>query len=77
MKKYNHLKTIKNAVSLAALANIPIIGNSQIINTSEFNGVVGKTYDTSKESWPDRTNPAAGKPNVVWIVLDDVGFGAT
>jgi arylsulfatase len=39
--------------------------------------VVGKTYDTSKESWPDRTNPAAGKPNVVWIVLDDVGFGAT
>jgi arylsulfatase len=78
MKKYRrHFTTIKKAVGLAALANIPIVGNSQIVNTSEFKGVVGKTYETSEESWPDRTNPSTGKPNVVWILLDDVGFGAT
>ena len=52
-------------------------GNAQIVNTSVFNGTVNQRYEASREAWPDRTNPAAGKPNVVWIVLDDVGFGAT
>jgi arylsulfatase len=42
-----------------------------------FKGVIGKTTATSQEAWPDRTTPADGRPNVVWIVLDDVGFGAT
>jgi arylsulfatase len=77
MKTFNRSVALKRAVGLATLANIPILLNGQIINTSDFKGVVGKTYETSKESWPDRTNPSAGKPNVVWILLDDVGFGAS
>jgi arylsulfatase len=43
----------------------------------EFKGVIGKTYAESQEYWTDRQTPATGRPNVVWIVLDDVGFGAT
>jgi arylsulfatase len=77
MKTFNRSVALKRAVGLATLANIPILLNGQIINTSDFKGVVGKTYETSKESWPDRTNPSSGKPNVVWILLDDVGFGAS
>jgi arylsulfatase len=42
-----------------------------------YQGVVGKTLAESKEWWPDPVKPPAGAPNVVWIILDDVGFGAT
>ncbi len=40
-----------------------------------FEGVVGKTYQDSKEAWPKLPAPPAGAPNVVVILLDDVGFG--
>ncbi|MDR1335716.1 MAG: arylsulfatase, partial [Tannerella sp.] len=77
MKPVNHSLAISGALGLASLANIPATGDAQIINTSDFKGTVNKAYETSEESWPDRTNPAAGKPNVLWILLDDVGFGAS
>ncbi len=40
-----------------------------------FNGVVGRTYDTSEQAWPEPKRAKAGAPNVLFIVLDDVGFG--
>lgn len=42
-----------------------------------FKGVVGKTLAESKEAWVDPVKAPAGAPNVVWVLLDDVGFGAT
>jgi arylsulfatase A-like enzyme len=42
-----------------------------------FQGVVGKTLKDSKEYWATPVHPPAGAPNVVWILLDDVGFGAS
>jgi arylsulfatase len=42
-----------------------------------YQGVVGKTLGDSKEWWAPVAKPPAGAPNVVWIILDDVGFGAT
>jgi arylsulfatase len=43
-----------------------------------FLGKVGKTYSDSKEHFV-RYHPQApqGAPNVVWVLLDDVGFGAS
>ena len=41
-----------------------------------YQGVVGKTLADSKEWWPAPVRPPAGSPNVIWILLDDVGFGA-
>ena len=41
-----------------------------------YKGVVGKTLADSKEWWPEPVKAPAGAPNVVWILLDDVGFGA-
>lgn len=35
---------------------------------------VGRTTEESTESWPDRVSAPEGAPNVVMIVLDDVGF---
>jgi arylsulfatase A-like enzyme len=42
-----------------------------------YQGTVGRTLAESKEWWPEPVKPPAGSPNVVWILLDDVGFGAT
>jgi arylsulfatase len=40
-----------------------------------FNGVIGRTFDVSQPSWPEPLRAKAGAPNVLFIVLDDVGFG--
>jgi arylsulfatase A-like enzyme len=45
--------------------------------TQPYQGTVGRTLAESKEWWPEPVKPPAGAPNVVWILLDDVGFGAT
>src|SRR5258708_31071452 len=44
--------------------------------TQPYIGVVGRTLAESKEWWPEPAKAPAGAPNVVWILLDDVGFGA-
>jgi arylsulfatase A-like enzyme len=41
-----------------------------------YQGVVGRTLADSKEWWPEPAKAPAGAPNVVWILLDDVGYGA-
>jgi len=43
----------------------------------EFKGVIGKTLADSKEYWPEPVTAPKGAPNVVWIILDDVGYGAS
>jgi arylsulfatase A-like enzyme len=40
-----------------------------------FAGVIGRTADESQPAWPTPSRPAKGTPNVVFIVLDDTGFG--
>jgi phosphoserine phosphatase len=42
-----------------------------------FEGKIGKTYEDSEGAWPRLPTPPAGAPNVVVILLDDVGFGQT
>jgi len=39
-----------------------------------FKGKIDKTYANSKEDWPMRPKAPAGAPNVLIILLDDVGF---
>jgi arylsulfatase A-like enzyme len=42
-----------------------------------YQGVAGKTLSESKEWWPESVQAPQGAPNIIWIVLDDVGFGAS
>jgi arylsulfatase len=44
------------------------------MDTSEFQGVVGDTWQESTPWWPPPVRPPAGAPNVVLVVLDDVGY---
>jgi arylsulfatase A-like enzyme len=41
---------------------------------SDFQGVIGRTFDESSPWWPAEPRPAQGAPNVVVVVFDDVGF---
>lgn len=40
-----------------------------------FGGVIADTWRESKPEWPQRPVPPQGAPNVLIIVLDDLGFG--
>jgi arylsulfatase len=40
-----------------------------------FKGVVGRTVEESVPAWPEPVRAKEGAPNVVFIVLDDVGYG--
>jgi arylsulfatase A-like enzyme len=40
-----------------------------------FPGVIGRTFDASTPAWPEPLRAREGAPNVLFIVLDDTGFG--
>ena len=39
-----------------------------------FGGTIGRTYDDSTPWWPELPSAPAGAPNVVVVLLDDVGY---
>jgi arylsulfatase len=41
-----------------------------------FKGKIGPTRETSVTAWPEQPKAPPGAPNVVVILLDDLGFGA-
>ncbi|HYX37765.1 MAG TPA: arylsulfatase [Oligoflexus sp.] len=42
---------------------------------TQFNGTIGRTIEESKAAWPAPVRSRKGMPNVLFIVLDDTGFG--
>ncbi|KRG43271.1 arylsulfatase [Stenotrophomonas panacihumi] len=42
---------------------------------SPFPGIIGRTPDVSAPAWPQMARPREGAPNVLFIVLDDTGYG--
>jgi arylsulfatase len=63
-------------VNLTALATaVSLVGNAHA-EEQTYQGHVGRTLAESKEWWPEPVKAPAGSPNIVWILLDDVGFGA-
>lgn len=39
-----------------------------------FGGRVGRTFGASESWWPERPTPPAGAPNIVVILVDDLGY---
>lgn len=46
------------------------------MTTAKFNGRIGQTYHESTPWWPQVPRPREGAPNIVLVLLDDVGFGS-
>jgi arylsulfatase len=44
------------------------------VEPGEFQGTIGRYYDEGTAWWPDPVRPPDAAPNVVMVVLDDVGF---
>jgi arylsulfatase len=42
---------------------------------SAFPGVIGRTFDASEPAWPEPRRARDDAPNVLFIILDDTGFG--
>ncbi|MGH3039031.1 MAG: arylsulfatase [Gaiellaceae bacterium] len=40
-----------------------------------FPGVIGRTFDVSSPAWPEPLRAREGAPNVLFIIIDDTGFG--
>jgi arylsulfatase A-like enzyme len=73
MKERSRLKALTSTLILATSARLAL--HPQM--AQPYQGVVGRTLAESKEWWPEPVKAPAGAPNVVWILLDDVGFGAS
>ena len=50
-------------------------GDSRVPEGAAFPGVIGRTTDESSPAWPAPVRAGKGKPNVLFVVLDDTGFG--
>jgi len=79
MKKFKFSSKSKNHQKgyLITALIVAQLGLAQNKPDANYKGVIGKTLAESKEYWPEPVKAPAGAPNVVWILLDDVGFGAT
>ncbi len=63
---------------LAIIAALMLSSRLHAQTTSQpYGGTIGTTLDNSKEWWPTPVKPSADAPNIIWILIDDVGFGAT
>jgi arylsulfatase A-like enzyme len=60
---------------LVTLTTATVFGQND--QTPAYLGKVGKTLALSKEWWPEPVKAPKNAPNVIWILLDDVGFGAS
>jgi arylsulfatase A-like enzyme len=52
-------------------------GNSLPLETPPFRGTIGDTYKTSTSDFPQPIRSPAGAPNVLLVLVDDLGFGGT
>lgn len=57
--------------------NIPRDGTVLPYPPPPFKGIIDKTAKTSKPDFPQSTKAPLGAPNVLLILMDDVGFGAS
>lgn len=73
MKEKGILKALTSTLIIATSARLATHAQT----AQPYQGAVGRTLAESKEYWPEPVKAPAGAPNVVWILLDDVGFGAS
>jgi len=67
---------LKRELVTVTLTTLLALGSSAQSPTP-FQGKIGKTLNDSQEWWAQPAKAPAGAPNVILIILDDVGFGAS
>jgi arylsulfatase len=64
---------------LSASALAQTVAQRQVlpIDRGSFQGRIGPTAEQSQPAWPQRVRAPEGAPNVLLVLTDDVGFGAS
>jgi arylsulfatase A-like enzyme len=73
MKEKRIFKALTSTLILAT--SVRLASHAQ--EAQPYQGVVGRTLAESKEWWPKPVTAPASAPNVIWILIDDVGYGAS
>ncbi|MBU3714260.1 MAG: arylsulfatase, partial [Ferruginibacter sp.] len=69
---------MKKLSAAILIATSIVVGSDAFAQSPQpYNGIIGRTLAESKEWWPEPVKAPANAPNIVWILLDDVGFGAS
>src|SRR5574337_572956 len=70
--------TLSSAIMLLCLYSAPASGEEPVPQAlSSFKGKIGKVMKDSVPAWPESPKAPPGAPNIVLILLDDVGFSAS
>src|SRR5215470_16702345 len=65
-------------VLLLTLAPVPVAAQDVLPRPEPpYKGKIGRTAKDSKPDFPKEVEPPKGAPNVLLILTDDVGFGAS
>jgi arylsulfatase A-like enzyme len=66
------------SLCLSLLFSISVVAQESLPKPmAPFYGTIGKTYKDSKSEFPKPITPPKGAPNVLIILIDDLGFGGT
>jgi arylsulfatase len=77
---YSHFKKYQHLIVLITFLFAGIVLLQSCTSMEEdprlagFKGKIARTFEESVEDWPERTKAPEGAPNVLIILLDDVGF---
>ena len=72
-----HMKTLSFGVAAAYLFVQTLPAQETLPKPlSPFGGTISSSPGSSSPDWPKTAQPAPGAPNILIILLDDVGFGA-
>src|SRR3954466_15698145 len=71
------MKLNRSSHLLLMLSWVLSAGALQAQQDQTYKGKIGKTLAESQEYWAPSVKSPAGAPNVIWVLLDDVGFGAS
>ena len=70
-------KLYMQALTAGLVTALPIMGCStglELEEGQEFGGTIARSYEESEEWWPEPVRPSEDAPNVLILLLDDVGF---
>jgi arylsulfatase len=74
MKTKQNIQFLTSALALSS-GILPLAAQHEPLQP--FRGQIGRTLDESTQWYSEKKKAPSGAPNVIWILLDDVGFGAS
>src|ERR1051326_101665 len=73
-------RTVTLAIVLNTVLNGPVVSQAQDIlprPEQPFGGKIGRTAKESVKDFPNEVHAPKGAPNILLVLTDDVGFGAS